>query len=266
MSDDLVGASSDLPSADAAAVPELITAEIVMPRPWGGWATLGWLILGCGIWVVVGTVVSLPIFFSRLDSFQPEEMTRVAEELEFDSLLLSLGTLLTAVVVAGYVALLAWCRGWSPAEYLALDRPSLRTLGWSLAAALAFVVVQDGLTYLSGRDIVPEFMFKVMDSGYFPLLVIALTVGAPIGEELLFRGFAFRGFLPALGPTATVLVTSIIFGALHIQYDLIGIFVVILTGVLLGAIRYYAKSTTTTIVIHGVINGLATLEALFLAP
>ncbi len=264
MSDLPDSATNEDPVEGSALAPEVVVAEAIPPRPWGGWSTLGWLIVGCGIWVVVGTTVATPFFIARLKSLNEDEINRVAEEIQTDSLVLSLSTFLSAAIVACYVSSLAWWRGWSPTEYLALDRPTASKLGWSLAAAIALVLLQDGLTYLSGRDVVPEFMYQVLETGSFPLLVLALVVGAPIGEELLFRGFAFRGLVPAFGPTATIAITSLLFGALHVQYDLIGVFTVILTGALIGAIRYATGSTTITMLVHGALNAVATIEALVL--
>ena len=50
---------------------------------------------------------------------------------------------------------------------------------------------------MSGRAIVPPFVIdayrSARDSGTIWLLVIALVIAAPLTEEIVFRGFMYRG-------------------------------------------------------------------------
>ncbi len=49
------------------------------------------------------------------------------------------------------------------------------------------------------------------------LLFLSVVVGAPIFEELFFRGLALRAFERKWGPFIGVLVSSLLFGAVHLQ-------------------------------------------------
>jgi uncharacterized protein len=49
------------------------------------------------------------------------------------------------------------------------------------------------------------------------LLVLIAGVGAPLIEELFFRGFLLRGLLRRMGPVPAVLVSSVVFAAVHRQ-------------------------------------------------
>ena len=93
-----------------------------------------------------------------------------------------------------------------------------------------------------------------------PLLILALVVGAPVGEELIFRGFLFRGLAESIGVVATIIVTSLAWAIIHTQYDIYGIGTIFLVGILLGIIRHMTGSTTLTIFLHAVMNAIATVE------
>ena len=97
------------------------------------------------------------------------------------------------------------------------------------------------------------------------LIYLVLAVMAPICEEILFRGYLYdrlRRFLPA---TATVVITAVVFGALHIigsdsygnfraQIN-VGIIITVL-GVALGILREYTGSVWASIFTHMVQNSV----------
>ncbi|HEY2844916.1 MAG TPA: type II CAAX endopeptidase family protein [Bryobacteraceae bacterium] len=65
---------------------------------------------------------------------------------------------------------------------------------------------------------------------------VAIFFGA-MGEELLFRGYAFQLLIRSLGPFATILPTSVIFGLMHAanpDASALGILNTVAWGVLLG--------------------------------
>ena len=53
--------------------------------------------------------------------------------------------------------------------------------------------------YVSGRDLVPPFQVEAYqsakDAGWLVGLMLAIVVVAPIGEEIAFRGFLYRGLV-----------------------------------------------------------------------
>jgi len=64
----------------------------------------------------------------------------------------------------------------------------------------------------------------------------AIFFGA-MGEELLFRGYAFQLLIRSLGPFATILPTSVIFGLMHsgnLDVTALGIINTVAFGILLG--------------------------------
>ena len=65
---------------------------------------------------------------------------------------------------------------------------------------------------------------------------LALFFGA-MGEELLFRGYAFQLLIRSVGPFATILPTSVIFGLMHSRNpdaNALGIVNTVAWGILLG--------------------------------
>lgn len=67
-------------------------------------------------------------------------------------------------------------------------------------------------------------------------ITIVLLFGA-VGEELLFRGYAFQVLMDAVGPFATILPVSVLFGVAHLpnkNVTTLGIVNTVLWGVLLG--------------------------------
>ena len=68
------------------------------------------------------------------------------------------------------------------------------------------------------------------------LVSIVLLFGA-VGEELLFRGYGFQVLVKAIGPFATILPTSVLFGLAHTQnlhFTWLALLNTILWGVVLG--------------------------------
>jgi membrane protease YdiL (CAAX protease family) len=93
-----------------------------------------------------------------------------------------------------------------------------------------------------------------------PALWLATVIVAPITEELLFRGFLHRGWAPSwLGIPGTIILTSALWTALHLQYNGFGLLCVFAIGLLFGSIRQRGGSTTLTIMLHTLNNVIATI-------
>jgi membrane protease YdiL (CAAX protease family) len=93
------------------------------------------------------------------------------------------------------------------------------------------------------------------------LMLILAGFAAPFGEELLFRGVLYRTFRERWGIWPSVLLSSLIFGAIH------GNLAVGLTGFLLGILTAivfeYSQSLWTAILVHA-INNTAKIGLLYL--
>ena len=230
--------------------------------PWGLWGTAGFAALIVVLFYLIQAVVVAIGFLIQ----EPPDMD--PEQLENNGLLLSVATCATGVVCTLTILLLARMRrGISVRDYLALQMPAGRSLLLWLGIAVAVVVAIEAIQVLAGRDTVPEFMIKGYRSAvYVPLFWLALVIAAPVFEEFLFRGFLFRGWMDSwLRATGTILLTSAIWCLIHIQYGFVDLLIVFAYGIVLGLSRYRTGSLVTPLVIHGVINFLATLQVALLA-
>jgi uncharacterized protein len=176
-------------------------------------------------------------------------------------------TIVSAPIAVGAPVLLARARkGISVAAYLGLVWPPARQgLRWSLIL-LGFLAASDLLSVAFGRSVVPEVMVPVFQTaGSLPLFLTALVIAAPLAEEFLFRGFLFAGLRESrLGPSGAIALTALTWGTLHFQYDLYGMATVVVSGVLLGLIRWRTGSLWLCVLLHGLMNAVATIEMMLI--
>jgi hypothetical protein len=131
-------------------------------------------------------------------------------------------------------------------------------------------MVWDAISRAAGRDVAPGFMGEVLQSaradGALWLLVIAFCVAAPVTEEFFARGFLYRGWSESfLGPAGAIVLSSLVWTMLHMQYDWFFLGEVFSIGLLLGYLRYRFKSTWLTIFVHGLNNLAAVVQTILLA-
>jgi len=227
-------------------------------RPWGYAATAGWVILSFALSAIAG--------FAVLLIWRPDALGGGADLL-MDGPLISLTTVVSAVVQIGTLALAARLAHWPALDYLGLVRPATRPALVAVAILVAFLLGYDALTYLLGRDIVTPFQVDTYrtarDGGTLALLWFTFVIAAPVAEEIIFRGFLFRGWVTSQhSATAGILAISALFAVIHIQYDWFGILQVFLIGLLLGVARWRSGSTVLTILMHVLINLWATVQSM----
>lgn len=227
--------------------------------PWGFWATAGWsVVIAAGfiltqVGVLIAVILVAPWFGAKISM----------EEMESNGFALGLATCLATPVGVWLCWLCAGRRrGLSPKEYLALRRVAPQSMSRWVVLLLLFVLASDGLTSALGRPIVPDFMVETWRSaGFVPLLLLALLAAAPIGEEIFFRGFIFEGLKSSsLGAIGAIVATSFVWAVIHLQYDLYGIGTIFAVGLLFGYVRLKTNSVYPTILLHAVMNLIATLE------
>ena len=160
----------------------------VNSTPWGYLATFGWVLLAAVLSAVAG--------FLAIWLWQPELFYQAPDVLKSGPLI-SATTVVSAVVE---IALLAWAARlahWPATDYLGLVRPSGRALALAFGCLVPFLLGYDALTYLLGKDVVTSFQVDTYrtakEAGWLPLLWLAFVVAAPVSEEIVFRGFLFRG-------------------------------------------------------------------------
>jgi len=85
---------------------------------------------------------------------------------------------------------------------------------------------------------------------------LMIAVGAPIAEELAFRGLFFAALRKhGEGPVLSVAITALAFALFHLEPARIGVLVTI--GLVLGIVRLRTGSLGASMVAHGVVNAPA---------
>jgi membrane protease YdiL (CAAX protease family) len=250
------------PPPPAAPEAEAVVTPVAPPSPWGAWVTIGFLLLIIAVVMGVQTVIVLAWVFAEITRDPSARVETLAEGLQFDGDLLAVTTLVGGAAAVGLVALLVRSRNAALRDYLALEpvRPKTAVL-WMLGT-LAFLASYDIVSEALDRPTVPDFMIRAYGSaGLLPLLWIAVAVVAPVWEEIVFRGFGFRGLRASrLGLAAAVGVPTLLWACLHLQYDLFDIAYVFCLGVVFGLARERTGTVTMPIVLHVLTNALATLQ------
>jgi uncharacterized protein len=232
--------------------------------PLGGWSTAAWALLALLAWLAAEAAV-LVVFLVHWFAAHPGATLDV-EKIAYDAHLVSFAVIVSTAVECAVVALAVRRARWPLADYLGLARrPHVREVVFCLACLAVILPAFDLLSWLTGRELLPPFMVKVYeaarDGGAIALLLFAAVIAAPIGEEIMFRGFLFRGWSASqLGGTGTILLTSAIWAGIHVQYDWFGIMQVFCLGLVFGWVRWRSGSTLLTMLMHGTVNLAATIE------
>jgi uncharacterized protein len=235
------------------------------PTPWGVWSTIGWtLLIGFCYAFTQGIIFVICAF---LAGFRSTKGPMALEKLESDGFIVSIATLLSAPVGAGLCVLLASFRKSIPIHhYFGLRWPGKwPVLRW-IGILLAFGFLTDlATTQLLDQPLVPEVMVDLYRSARIPALIwLAIIVAAPVAEEFIFRGFFLTGLLgtnPSSGRVfASIFATSITWAAIHLQYDFYGMTVIFIAGLLLGYARVRTGSLWLCILLHMLMNLVATVQ------
>jgi len=131
----------------------------------------------------------------------------------------------------------------------------------TFAAIAGLETLYNSLAGPSAESVNSSFMTDTYNTaGWLPLLWVAVVGFAPIFEEAFFRGFLFAGLQRSrIGVVGTILLTSLVWASLHLQYNIIGMATIVLLGLVLGVVRFKTRSLWSTILIHSLWNFVALL-------
>jgi uncharacterized protein len=235
------------------------------PRIWKFWGTVLWGLVIFGA-MFAGQMAVVAWFVLRREG--PLDIAAAIH-------VVGGGLTISLSVITGLPAVLAALRlathlSRTPfADYLGLRWTSWKNVVIGIGALTVLVAAWELLSRATGRESAPGFMMDVLRSaradGALWLLVIAFCVAAPISEEFFARGFLFRGWSESfLRPAGAILLSSLVWTALHLQYYDWYLFAEVFSiGLLLGYLRYRYRSTWLTVIVHGT-NNLAAVVQTFL--
>ena len=183
-------------------------------------------------------------------------------------------TLITAPLVALAASAALWT-GTAPAapavrraavrDFLGLARPRWsRAVPWFLATA-AVLTVYEVASHLLGRPPAPDFMVDFLRTAGSPwLLTAAVVIGAPLAEEVIFRGVLLPGLAASrLGTAGAAVLTAALWAAIHGQYDLFDMSAVFTLGLVFAAARLHTRSLWPPLLLHAAVNAVAMLQMLW---
>lgn len=218
--------------------------------PWGYLATFGWVVLALTLsvlgWLPVRVAIRPEILVDRTGA-------------RGDGVLLAVSVILSAAIHIGVLALAARLARWPVAAYLGLVRPSNRHVAIGIAALAVLLLALDAASRLvgwhGGKFTVDSYR-SARDTGALPLFLFSVIFVGPLYEEIVFRGFLFRGWIrSARSAVPGILIITALFTILHMpQYDWFGIVQLSLIGLLLCWARWLSGSTILTILLHALMN------------
>jgi hypothetical protein len=243
---------------DLAPAPDRVPARVAKPERLNVWETFGWALLAIALAQVALTVVIIFWF--------PEQIPTSATP-TYTGVLVALVALISNPIEIGFLAIVArWRTGRSALEYLGLVGFRWRDLLIGVLAILGLALGFDVIDPYIGVDIVPSFetdvFATVRNSAWLAPLALAVVVIGPIGEEVVFRGFLFRGWVrPGFRAVVAVALISLVWAAMHLQqYSLAIVAQIFVIGLVLGWMRWRSGSTWLTIVLHVLVNLESTIE------
>jgi membrane protease YdiL (CAAX protease family) len=190
-------------------------------------------------------------------------------ETPFDGELVTLFILISNPITVAILWLAAWLAKSNPADYLGLRWAPRRDVVIGVVLLIVLIALGDGLLYLSGRELVTPFQLQSYTTaaaeGWLAAMWIAAVIVAPAGEEIMFRGFLYRGFATSTRSAwPAIVIISILWAALHIQYDWAGMLQIFIIGLFLGWVRLTSGSVLLTFLLHALFNLEGTVETVLL--
>jgi len=165
--------------------------------------------------------------------------------------------LFMAALAAFFAIIVLACQrsGWRAVDYLALSRPRgafVRLGAVALVVPLAVAITAALYGGPGSAGAPPSAINQLV------LFLLAVTVLAPVCEELVFRGFLFRVLADSrLGVVGAIVLTALVWASLHTDKSWMGMAATFFTGLVWGWLRWRTQSTLATIVVHGLNNMVA---------
>jgi uncharacterized protein len=252
------------PENPAVAVPPALPTR---RKVWKFWATALW---GLFVFAALFAGQALVLGYEVLrigDWNNLGEAVRVAAS---DGMVLSLSVImgLPAVVLALWLAISFTSSSF--AEYLALRGTSWKNFLIGVLGLAAILGIWEILARLFGHESDAGFMVEIIKSALTArtllVMIFAFCFAAPVSEEFFARGFLYQGWSQTwLRPIGAIVLSSLVWTRLHLQYDVFALGQVFSLGLWFGYLRYRSGSIWLTVTLHGLNNLAALAQTILLA-
>jgi membrane protease YdiL (CAAX protease family) len=230
------------------------------PAHWGLLATILW----GGLLFIISNIAQVAAMTAWLDH-HGQPLDDMSDAL-FDGNVLSVALMVSMFIsLSSIAAVINFKKNSHLFDYLALKPFDTKAWWRWLLGLLAIVLLADLILSFNPGNQNELFMRSIVESADPQWwLWMAVMLAAPLSEELFFRGFLFKGLQTSvLGVSGTILLTSVLWAAIHLQYDAMYIGVIFLLGTFFGYARHKTGSILLPIIMHVIFNGIAMAQTAY---
>jgi membrane protease YdiL (CAAX protease family) len=230
-------------------------------KPWSAKATLALTLLLLILYMVISGIA---VTFAGINGGFEAGDSATSQAFFLDGDFISVSYLMTSLCLTPIVFLWARKRKLTTASaYLGLNKlPDKKTfINFNLALITYFIFSYVAIDLLAIET--PQMMIDVYNTtDYVILLLITVVIAAPIFEEIVFRGFIFKGLKHSpLRATGAIVITSILFTLIHGgQYEIAVLGILFPLAVILGLARHRSGGILLPIYLHFANNLYSSVE------
>ena len=219
-------------------------------------------IRGFGLPDIVG--VSL-LFGFYVMLFEGAKMSEPESELPAEGLIVGLifQLMIQALHIAFVVLLLfrrvnladAFGLRWRSTWWKVIYAPAVVLVMWTFMRVLDFVGYNEWLGQFIEGDGIQEsvkLLQETTDPTVFILMGVVACIGAPLSEEVVFRGYIYTAVKRMAGLPVAVILSGLLFGAVHMS--LVALLPLTVLGIILALSYEYTGSLWAPIAIHFCFN------------
>lgn len=233
---------------------EFLTGPAVWPAR-SAWHPMLALLVAMAV-VVIGQLVPIVAIWVMAGGLDP---SAPGVEAALSSVAGNAALLLLTQAAMALMTLLVAGRGLAAREALYLTAPigGARDYLYAILLMVPLLAILNAISYsLSPSGFIADFkqFADFARSDRFAMGFLAIAVGAPLWEELLFRGFLLAPLTGAIGFWPASVLVSGLWTILHIGYSIAGLTEVFLIGLYFSWLLYRTGSLWVPIACHAAYN------------
>ena len=224
-------------------------------------------ILGTFFWMLglaFGIQFLITLFLGIGMGFSDMESESIDKALESQALLGAVSLAAAALTLPLFKVAAYQSEKGFPYQFIGVKPIQRSVLLKVLAAGLVFWGIESlAIEFLDIAE--PQSMLDIKAQTHNALdlimVIIAIAIVAPIIEELIFRGIAYTRFVKSrAGVTGAIVITSLLFGVLHFQYEVTIMAIITIWALFLGYVRYKTDNIVYCIALHMLSNTIAIIN------